>query len=233
MVLVISVNAQISPEDQDAKEKFRRSEFKNAMKKFNNNANLATKSDGSFDALYYDIGIDFNFSSLEIVGEVTGRFKSKINGLTQFSLDFSSGMTIDSISGAALSYTHSSNELTLTTNQTYNVDDIFEATIYYSGYPQSTGFGSFSFTANRASTLSEPYGARDWWPCKDTPTDKPDSVDIRLTVPDGYTAVSNGTLRSVTAVPGNKNTWHWHEQYPITTYLVSVAIANDYVHFSD
>ena len=29
-------------------------------------------------------------------------------------------------------------------------------------------------------TLSEPYGARDWWPCKDDPSDKADSVDIKI-----------------------------------------------------
>ena len=43
-------------------------------------------------------------------------------------------------------------------------------TIYYQGVPQSEGFGSFQ-TANHETgpiiwTLSEPYGAKEWWPCK-------------------------------------------------------------------
>ncbi len=88
-------------------------------------------------------------------------------------------------------------------------------------------------TSTRASTLSEPYGARGWWPCKDTATDKPDSVDMHITVPSGYIAVSNGSLIGITPVTGSRNTYHWHEQYPISTYLVSIAVANDYVHFSD
>ena len=227
------INAQEYKNEPEEKEKFRREEFKRAMKKFDVNSNQVTKSDGSIDALYYDINLDFNFSTLQITGEVTGRFRSKMNSLSQFNLDFSSGMTVDSVGGNAVSFNHSNNELNITLNQNYNIDDIFEATIYYSGSPQSTGFGSFDFTSSRASTLSEPYGARDWWPCKDSPADKPDSVDIRLTVPNGYTAVSNRTLMGITPVPVNKNMYHWHEQYPIATYLVSAAIANDYAHFSD
>jgi aminopeptidase N len=233
LALAVGINAQDYQKDQVEKAKFRRAEFKNSMKKFNTNSDLVSKSDGSFDALYYDINLDFNFSSFQITGEVTGRFKSKVNSLLQVSLDFDSDMTVDSVSSSAVSFTHSSNELVLTLNQSKNIDDVFDVTVYYSGSPQSTGFGSFSFNSNRASTLSEPYGARDWWPCKDTPTDKPDSVDIHLTVPQGYIAVSNGTLISVLPAPGSKDIYHWHEQYPIATYLVSVAIANDYTYFSD
>jgi aminopeptidase N len=72
-------------------------------------------------------------------------------------------------------------------------------------------------------SLSEPYGARDWWPCKDTPTDKADSVNISLEVPTGLIAASNGKLVE-TEIIGNWTTYHWQERYPIATYLVSVAI---------
>ena len=36
-----------------------------------------------------------------------------------------------------------------------------------------------------AWTLSEPYGARAWWPGKDHPSDKPDSARVTVTVPEG------------------------------------------------
>ncbi|NHZ85264.1 MAG: T9SS type A sorting domain-containing protein [Planctomycetia bacterium] len=80
-------------------------------------------------------------------------------------------------------------------------------------------------------SLSEPYGARDWWPCKDTPNDKADSVDISLEVPTGLIAASNGKLIE-TEVNGNWTTYHWQERYPIATYLVSVAI-HPYTVFYD
>ena len=47
-------------------------------------------------------------------------------------------------------------------------------------------------------TLSEPFGARDWWPCKQDLTDKIDSFDIYITCPDTYIGVSNGLLQSST-----------------------------------
>jgi aminopeptidase N len=72
-------------------------------------------------------------------------------------------------------------------------------------------------------TLSQPFGARAWWPCKDVPSDKADSVDIKVTVPDSLIVASNGTLvRKETKE--NLTTYEWRERYPIVTYLVSLAI---------
>ena len=92
--------------------------------------------------------------------------------------------------------------------------------IDYNGSPPTTGFGSFTFDQHDGApmifSLSEPYGARDWWPCKDTPNDKADSVDISLEVPTGLIAASNGTLVD-TVVVGNWTTYHWQERYPIAT----------------
>ena len=46
-------------------------------------------------------------------------------------------------------------------------------TVAYSGTPLSTGFGSFGWNKYSGSpdgeavwTLSEPFGARNWWPCR-------------------------------------------------------------------
>jgi aminopeptidase N len=234
LLFSLLINAQQYQKELNEKEEFRREEFKNAMKKFDVKSSQVTKSDATIDALYYEIKLDLDFTAQDIsYGEVTGRFSSKVDSLSQISLDFDDNMSVDSIDGNAVSFTHSGYTLIINLDQTYNLNDIFEVTVYYNGAPNSSGFGSWGMNSSRASTLSEPYGAREWWPCKDTPTDKPDSVDIHITVPVGYIAVSNGTLISVTPAPGSKNTYHWHEQYPITTYLVSIAVANDYVHFSD
>ncbi len=45
-------------------------------------------------------------------------------------------------------------------------------------------------------TLSEPYGAKTWWPCKQTLVDKTDSLDIFVTTPNEYKVGSNGVLIS-------------------------------------
>ena len=73
-------------------------------------------------------------------------------------------------------------------------------------------------------SLSEPYGARDWWPCKDHQLDKADSADIIVTCPNGLKVGSNGLLRSTTDNGNGTTTFFWAERYPIATYLISVAI---------
>ena len=80
-------------------------------------------------------------------------------------------------------------------------------------------------------TLNEPYGARAWFPCKDVPSDKADSMDIQITVEKDLIVVSNGLLKSKTENT-NSTTYWWHEEYPISTYLVSLAI-HPYQKFSD
>jgi aminopeptidase N len=81
------------------------------------------------------------------------------------------------------------------------------------------------------STLSEPYGARDWWPCKQTLDDKIDSMDILITVPNEYKAGTNGKLISIAHTP-QQDIYHWKSSYPITAYLVGIAVT-DYQSYSE
>ena len=80
-------------------------------------------------------------------------------------------------------------------------------------------------------TLSEPYGSRDWWPCKNGLDDKTDSIDIFITAPSGYIVASNG-LRQSEMIEGANKITHWKHRYPIATYLVCMAVSN-YTEFDD
>ena len=76
-------------------------------------------------------------------------------------------------------------------------------------------------------SLSEPYGSRDWWPCKNGLDDKADSIDIIITTPSQYKAASNGLLQSETLIAGGtKKITHWKHRYPIATYLMCFAVTN-------
>ena len=76
-------------------------------------------------------------------------------------------------------------------------------------------------------SLSEPYGARDWWPCKNGNNDKADSVDIIVTAPAQYKAASNGLLQGEVLIGGGtKKVTHWKHRYPIATYLICFAVTN-------
>lgn len=75
------------------------------------------------------------------------------------------------------------------------------------------------------ASQAEPYDARLWWPCKDDPADKADSVDIILTTAEQMFPVSNGVMVSDVNNGDGTRTVTWHSRYPIVTYLVSVAAA--------
>lgn len=71
-------------------------------------------------------------------------------------------------------------------------------------------------------SISQPWTAHAWWPCKDHPADKA-LVSLAATVPADLQVVGNGRLESVTDVPPGRRRYAWRERYPLPTYLVSVA----------
>jgi len=190
----------------------------------------------TIDAQYYRLELYIRFNPNRLDGRVTARFVSRTDNLSSFDLDFSDALEVNSVGAAAADFTHKADRLSLTLKKSYNRGDTVTVSISYGGVPAADGFGSFSFDSmdgdpRHVWTLSEPYGARDWWPCKDYPADKADSADIIINVPSGLKAVSNGTLRYV-LVNDSSDAWHWQVRYPITTYLISLAIG-PYEHLSD
>ena len=65
---------------------------------------------------------------------------------------------------------------------------------------------------------------RHWLPCYDLPDDKADSVDFTFITPPRDITASNGVLVSNQVTPGGplaERIMHWHESYPIATYLLT------------
>lgn len=68
-------------------------------------------------------------------------------------------------------------------------------------------------------------GADLWFPCKDHPSDEPDSVGIHITIPRPLTLVSNGVLREVSDNKDGTRTYHWFTRQPINNYNIALNIA--------
>ena len=199
---------------------------------------LKTDQSG-FDVHFYRIELEVDPTEQTIGGNVVVSAKATIDALNQITLDFYDNMAIDSITSnsTSLNFTRDSNQLTIDLPNNYNIDESFTVTVFYNGHPvPAGGFASFTFRQHEGapiiSTLSQPFGAPTWWPCKDNPADKVDSVDIIITVPDTLVVASNGKLTSEIQNVNNTKTFHWEERYPISTYLVSLAISN-YEVFKD
>ncbi|MCL5028704.1 MAG: T9SS type A sorting domain-containing protein [Bacteroidetes bacterium] len=188
--------------------------------------------DSTIDVTYYKLNLTLTYSPNYLKGIVTVNAKSNLSGLNSFFLDLQNAFTIDSIlsNGKKLTFIHSNAKLNIALDKNYNAGEIFSVVIYYEGVPGSSGFGSFAFGSHAGSpaiwSLSEPYGASDWWPCKDTPADKADSSDVWITCDKSLTAASNGILQTVVDNGNGTHTFEWKNSYPIAQYLISIAISN-------
>jgi hypothetical protein len=74
-------------------------------------------------------------------------------------------------------------------------------------------------------SLSEPFSAHEWFPCKQVLTDKADSAAVSVTTTLPNKVGSNGVLRRTVPLPGNKVRYEWSTRHPIDYYLISVAVA--------
>lgn len=189
-----------------------------------------------FDVEYYSLSLSINAPQQRLVGVVSMKAKA-LATLELVELDLAQNMNVDSVlvAGDLATFQRTGDLLAVTIPAVTSGGEI-NATIYYQGTPINDGFGAFSFATHNQlpliATLSEPFFARNWWPCKDHPSDKADSVDLHITVDSRLKVASNGSLKSITNNGNGTSTTHWHESYPIATYLVSLAIA-DYEHYAD
>jgi len=206
--------------------------------------NLLTSPAFDYNVVYYRLQLSIDPVEQMIMGNVTVKAMAEVPGLRRIALDLTDGMVVSRVESGdkQLPFTHADHKVHITLPRSYSTGDMFEVVVHYGGRPIRTGFGSFSFDSRKGtpiiSTLSEPFGARNWWPCQDHPADKADSVDIVVTVPSELIVASNGLLRSSTNDGDGTTTFFWAERYPITTYLVSLAITNyrtysEYYHYSD
>ncbi len=184
---------------------------------------------------FYDLVIDLDPVAEILTG--TTRIRAEVTGasLGTMDLDLDLNMYVPEAraGGVVLAYSRLGGVLTLTLDRTYTTGEILEVEIDYYGNPAGDYFGWASYGGQPLVwTLSEPYGARGWWPCKDLNTDKADSVALHVTVDDNLVVASNGTLDETTVPAPGKKTYHWTERYPVATYLISVT-AHPFATFSD
>jgi aminopeptidase N len=196
--------------------------------------------DTTIDVKFYHISLKVSLNPF-IKGNVNCIFTSNISSLTEIKLDLTSSLTVDSIGGSGVSYSHTSDKLVIQLNRPYTSGEETSVIIYYSGAPpviyNTKGIRYEKHHGNQPviATLSTPFLAHLWFPCKDGPEDKADSVYIDITIPDTsfnnikLSATSNGELENVVSQNG-KRTFYWRERYPIVPFYVMIAVSN-YVTF--
>jgi aminopeptidase N len=206
------------------------SEMKSAKKKMNLEVNSNTQN---YDITYHKLEFNVDPAIYFISGKITTTYTALAN-MNTLTFDLSNTLIVSSvkINNVSLAYTQNTNELiiTLPTTQLSGAQATVE--VIYSGAPPQNGFFAFTSSTHGPSntpviyTLSEPFGARDWWPCKQDLNDKINNIDVYITAPSQYVSVSNGVEPEAPVINGNLKTTHFRHNYPIPAYLICMAVTN-------
>jgi aminopeptidase N len=173
--------------------------------------------------------------------------------LTQIVLDFRSTLMVMDILAPPypwpLSYTRDDTHLFIDLPDPLQPGQLGFLYIYFSGHPEPDGFFGFQFQSRPdgepvMASVSEPWSAPSWWPCKDDPRDKA-TFSTTIFVADSLIAVSNGRLvgeskemagllpasedprlqRVLAGKDDSDRSWSWFEGIPLSTYHFSLAVS--------
>ena len=240
LALPLTCFSQITPDLQRELLSIADTERKGAEGFFQNK--MGSLASGNFNVHHYRCEWQVDPGVRYVNGKITSSF-SITSPTNTISFDCTSQLTIDSVvyHGASISFQRDVPDgLTVQFPTTLALNAKDSVSIYYQGVPPGSGFGSFYQGLHAGVpviwTLSEPYGAKDWWPCKSGLDDKADSIDVLLTYPNAYVGTSNG-LQVNQQTNGGYVTTHFAHKYPIASYLVAIAVTNyvvntDTVHAS-
>lgn len=197
----------------------------------NPNARLNSAAGNNYEIFYSQFFWKVDPSVRFIEGKISHYF-TILQPTNTLVLDCSNALTIDSIffKNGKVTYIHQSDAINIQLNNTLTTGTKDSITIFYKGVPGNSGFGSFIQTTHQNVpviwTLSEPYGAKDWWPCRNGLDDKIDSIDIFITHPKLYKSTSNGVLQYEQDNGNNTTTTFYKHRYPIATYLIAFSVTN-------
>jgi aminopeptidase N len=191
---------------------------------------IQNEADPTYDVHHYALDFEVNPAIRAIKGTSTISAHILESNTGQLIVDLHDSLTVDSViaEGEPLAFTHANNQIVIQLPLELRKPEV-RFTVHYQGVPPQKDKRSFTtYTHNGVPvlwTLSQPYGALDWWPCKQSLNDKADSIKISITCPREYVAVANGNL--VSELPlGLFTKYTYQHKQPIVPYLVAIAVTN-------
>ena len=194
----------------------------------------------NYDLRYQRLELQLDPAQQYVSGTVTSHFIPNQN-MASIYFDLSNTLTVSEVKyhGSNLPFTQlATKEVKIDFPAGIPAATLDSLSIKYSGAPDTGGSAGDAFTISTQSgvpalyTLSEPYGAQEWFPTKQSLNDKIEKVDLMINTPSQYNVASNGKLFSETVLPGNRKLTFWQTNYPIPAYLIALGITN-YTKFND
>lgn len=192
----------------------------------------------NYDVKHYLFDLEAGNTSAFLKGSVTIGFRNLVESLDTFVFELVEYYAIDSIllAGVHADYTREGDFIKVIPGILIEKNSLANCQVFYRGeLPvniQKNGFG-ISHDQQYASTftLSEPYYAKYWFPCKQDLIDKADSVFVTVTTDSGLVVGSNGLLYRKTILENKQVKHEWQSRYPIAYYLISISIA-EYIEYN-
>lgn len=183
---------------------------------------------------------DVKYLKLDLSAEPGSRFISGnaltiakvLQPLDSFVTELRSNMIVDSvfINGTKLPFTRGQDHIFIPISPALPAGSLMQAKIFYNGTAGSAGVYAGTVASNGlvyTATLSESYQAREWFPAKQLLYDKIDSADIWITTTGLNNKVgSNGTLKNIVSLAGNRQQYQWKTTYGMSYYMPSFSIGN-------
>lgn len=186
----------------------------------------------NYDLQYVRLELDLDPTKQFVAGTVTSRFKMLANSNSiYFDLADNLAVSVVKYHGQNLTFQQlATDEIKINFPAALTAQTTDSLSITYSGIPDSNS-DAFVADYNNAgdpilATLSEPFGAKEWWPTKQSMNDKIEKLDIKITTPEQYTVGSNGKLISEAILGNGKKLTYWQTNYPIPAYLFALGISN-------
>ncbi len=184
----------------------------------------------NYDLQYQRLEVYLDPAILQISGSVTSHFLAKEN-MQYIYFDLTNLLTVSEViyHGRNLNFEQlATKELKIEFSSELPSNTLDSLTVKYSGVPDNSVRTSFYVGTHSGSpvlsTLSEPYGAQNWFPTKQSMNDKIEAFDFKISTPNQYSVAANGRLMSETPLPNNEKLTFWRTQYPTAAYLIALSI---------
>ena len=194
-----------------------------------------------YDVTFYDLNLNMTNLSTYLSGKVRMHAKAtEPIDSALYELFSTFNITDITVNGQSVDYSRVNSVIKVPVNAQSGTSFVIET--QYNGTPPTGAtnpLGGAGMSQDNSPTwgnevvwsLSEPFSAYEWFPCKQSLNDKADSSYFFINVPSNLKAGSNGLLEDVIDMGNGYSQYQWKHRHPIDYYLISVSVSS-YVEYN-
>ena len=193
--------------------------------------------DRDVDIHHIRIDVRLDFISDQVSGNVIHTLSPLSSSLSHIDMD-AEDMVIRRVrlNGKDIPFFQSEDQVHMDLRRSYGWTDTLDLTMNYTATPRTGLYffkpdSTYPDRRTQAWTQGEETDNHHWVPLYDYPNDRA-TFETILTVDQRFKAISNGELVSYRENDNNTHTFHWRENFPMVSYLISFAVG-EYVKVED